>query len=199
MIDFNEKISLLSNKELLDVIKSKDDYQEEFWELALADAEKRGLKNRTDKIVEKLHVVKAGIKEQEYMVSQKEADLPELYSDKAIVLFTLFFSTIAGSLLFSRNLKALGIKGRDTVISFGVLYFIGTLILAIILPNDGLKGLGTLINLTGGFIIIVYFGNKYYPKKLNFNRKKIWKALLISISISLAITGLIIIAFSHGH
>ena len=55
MIDFKEKLTLLSNSELLEVIRSKDDYQKEFWDLAIIDAEKRGLKSECEKILENLN------------------------------------------------------------------------------------------------------------------------------------------------
>ncbi len=194
MIEFDEKIRLLSDKELLEVIKSKEDYQEEFWKLAVKDAEKRGLKSKSDKIIEEFTKKKAKIEDIKQEKQFKETSLTELYSDKAIIGFSIFFTSIAGAILFSQNLKTLKKSGGDQVIFFGIIYFILTLLLAYALPSGTLKELCALLNIAGGYIITIYFGSKFYPEKLKYKNKKIWNALLIALLIYLGIFGLIILA-----
>jgi len=193
MIDFHEKIRLLSDNELLEVIKSRDDYQQEFWDLAVIAAEKRGLKNKTDKIIEDLNKRKLKIKEADKKRQLKEYSLIELYSDKSIIIFSIFFSSIAGAILFSQNLKFLKIKGGDKVLIFGICYYVAILLLTFAMQSDTLKGLSYLLSIAGGFIITIYFGNKYYPPNMEYKNKKIWKALLITISIFVVFFGLLLL------
>jgi hypothetical protein len=191
IIDFHEKIRLLSDNELLDVIKSKNDYQEEFWKLAVIDAEKRGLKTKCDKIIESFNKQKVKVDNTEQKRQHIDSNSLELYSDKAIISFSIFFSSIAGAILFSQNLKTMKKEGRDSVITFGILYYIGILILVFISPSETYKSLAYFLNIAGGFIITIYFGSKYYPENLEYKNKKIWKALLIALSVFIGIFGLI--------
>jgi hypothetical protein len=191
MIDFKEKLRLLSDSELLEVIKSKDDYQEDFWNLAILDAEKRGLKSKCDKILDDINKKKVVLEKVKQKKQTYDSNRPELYSEKAIIAFSLFFSSIAGAILFSQNLKTLNKEGRDKVIAFGILYFVGLIVLAYIIPSKSLQGLSYILNIAGGYIITIYFGGKYYPENLDYKNKKIWKALAVAILISAILFGII--------
>jgi hypothetical protein len=191
MIDFNEKLRISSDTELLEVIKSKDDYQKEFIDLAIIEAEKRGLKSQCDKILDKLNYKKSELEKVKQKHEILDSNLPVLYSEKAIIAFSLFFSSIAGAILFSQNLKTLNKEGRDKVIAFGILYFVGLIVLAYIIPSKSLQGLSYILNIAGGYIITIYFGGKYYPENLDYKNKKIWKALAVAILISAILFGLV--------
>lgn len=187
MNNFQEKIDVLSTEELLNIISSKEDYQEGFWQMAIENAEKRGLQNEVNKIVSKIQNYENEKNFAIERMKEKRASLVELYSEGAIITFTILFTAFAGSILFAYNLKKLKVKGSDTVIAFGLLFTIGLTIIMTALPFQSLNSFGYLLNTVGGYIIYYYFGKKYYPDKLEFKKKKIWKALIITSSIFICI------------
>jgi hypothetical protein len=183
MNEFQERIDLLSNAELLKVIRSKDDYQEKFWLLAIENAKKRGLSNEIKDIIAEIQKIKIDKEQERLEKLKKEASLVELYSERAIISFSVLFTSIAGSILFANNLKKLNREGSDTVLIFGFSYTIGLIILIYALPFQTLNSMGYLLNILGGFIINIHYGSKYYPENLEYKNKKTWKALLVALLI----------------
>ena len=117
----------------------------------------------------------------------KEANLIELYSERTIIIFSLLFSSIAGAILFSGNLKRLKKEGGDNVIFFGILYTIGIIIITSLIPDSSLRYVSYLLNILGGFIITIHFGSKLYPENLEYKNRKPWKAFIIALLIVLGI------------
>ena len=152
-MDYNEQIELLSNEKLIDIIKSKDDYQKEFWDCAILHAGKRGLSTKITEIVAELEKKKLEQEKENKEKKLKETNLVELYSERTIIVFSVLFSSIAGAILFSNNLKRLKKKGGDNVIIFGLIYTIGIIIIGSLIPNTSLRSLSYLLNFLGGFII----------------------------------------------
>ncbi len=150
MNEFQEKIDLLSNSELLKVIRAKEDYQIEFWQMAIENAKKRGLENEIKDITLEIQKKKIENEIVQKQKIEKESSLIELYSDRAIITFSILFTTIAGSILFSYNLKKLGKEGSDTILAFGFIYTIGILIMMYALPFQSLNSIGFLLNILGG-------------------------------------------------
>ncbi len=187
MNEFQERIDLLSNDELLKVIRLKDDYQEQFWLLAVDNAKRRGLSNEIENIVAEIQKVEIEKEQERQEKIRKDTSLVELFSERAIISFSILFTSIAGSILFVYNLKKLNREGSDTVLMFGFLYTIGLIFLIYVLPFQTFNSIGYLLNIFGGFILNIHFGSKYYPEDLEYKRKKIWKALLIAALISVFI------------
>ena len=71
MNKFQERIDTLSNDELIEIIKAKDDYQEEFWQLSVENASKRGLSSEINVIVDEIEEEKR--KKEELEASLKVA------------------------------------------------------------------------------------------------------------------------------
>jgi len=192
MTDFQERIDLLSDTDLINVIRLKNDYQLEFWNLAVETAIKRGLQSKIDNVI--IEIEKEA-NEKEFESKQKltnRESLIELYSDRVIILFSVIFTSIAGSILFASNLKRLNRKGGDIVVLFGIIFTLGLLLLGYLLPFRTLNLFVTLLNLLGGFILTIYFGSKYYPENMEYKNRSILKALIVCIMVTM-ILGVIFI------
>lgn len=189
MTKFEERISALSDQELLSVIRAKDDYQEQFWQLSVAEARARNFGNQLDTILK-------SIEEAELMkVMENSSNHIELFSFTAIVVFSLIFTPIAGSILAANNLKRINVKGGNKLIWIGILttIIIGGIIRYV--PFSNLRFAGIVLGVFAGIVISVKTIN-YYPEALQYKKRKIWKALLVSIITLLALYILVVVLFS---
>ena len=107
----------------------------------------------------------------------------KIYSEKAIWGFSVFFTAIFGGVLLMQNLKDIGKKKEaNLILIFSIIFtIIGIYIVNI--PEKPKTGLTFLINGIGGMILTKYFFKKYFPNPDDYDKKKIWKALIISIII----------------
>lgn len=111
----------------------------------------------------------------------KDPNAPLLYSKGAISGFSLIFCTIFGAVLLSSNIN--DNKGKLIVIGFGVIYT------AVTITSMNLISHSTyyvfLFNMAGGLGLTSTFWNKYVGKETEYRAKPIWKALIISIIITI--------------
>jgi hypothetical protein len=120
-----------------------------------------------------------------------------IYSKTAILVFSIFFSSIAGGVLLMLNLRSAGYKKEGTqVLLFSIMYyFLSAAILNyfIKLPKIDVNNpdLNMLIKpmafsliegIIGGGILAEYFFRKYFPDD-DYERKSVWRALLVVILI----------------
>ncbi len=108
----------------------------------------------------------------------------KIYSKKAIWGFSVFFTPVFGGVLLRQNLiESKRIKEANSVL----LASIGFTVLTILIVNSIEKttsSLALVLNMGGGILLSEYFFKKYFPED-NYEYKKIWKALLISILITI--------------
>ncbi len=110
---------------------------------------------------------------------------PKIYSKKTIVGFSVFFTTIFGGVLLMQNLRDIGKKKEAIQILFlSIGYSIITIVIAN-LPEKPITSLTFLCNMIGGIILAEYFFKKYFPDDEKYEKKKIWKPLVISIIITI--------------
>ena len=111
---------------------------------------------------------------------------PPIYSKKAIWGFSFFFTPVFGGILLVQNLKDIG-KKKEANIVLLISILITVLIISIIAVFD-VKGssMTFLCNIAGGAIISEYFYKKYFPDEIDYEKKKIWKPLIIGIIICVA-------------
>ena len=108
----------------------------------------------------------------------------KIYSKKAIWGFSLFFAPIFGGFLLRQNLIDIKKKKEANIV---LLYSIGFTVLTILIVSskeNTTSSLTYLLNMIWGAILSEYFYIKYFPNE-NYKYKKIWKALLISIIITI--------------
>ncbi len=107
-----------------------------------------------------------------------------IYSKKAILGFSIVFAPIFGGVLLRQNLIDNNKKKEANIVLLASVAF--TVLTIVIVNNmDRPMSLVTnLLNIGGGVVLSEYFFKKYFPDD-NYEYKKIWKALLISIGITI--------------
>jgi magnesium-transporting ATPase (P-type) len=186
---FTKIMSLKSNKELEIILKEKNDYNQEAIQAVVWEMEVRNLIQKTDDLYkdtfkesDAIQPVEKAIDHNEHL--SREMLLPHLYSKRAIQGFTLFFSTIFGVLLLMQNLKEMNKPvARNQVLFFGIAYTTISAILLNYLPKMFFVTL--LFNMIGYAILSEFFWNKNLGNKLTYQKKEIWKPLIISFAVML--------------
>lgn len=113
-----------------------------------------------------------------------DSDL-KIYSKRAIIGFTLFFSTIFGAVLMMQNLKDIGRKKEaNLLLLLSILYTVITIVIVNI-PERPNTFLTYLCNFVGAMILIEFIYKKYFPVEEAFEKKEIWKPLIISLLITI--------------
>jgi len=118
--------------------------------------------------------------------TEEALNIPEksnkkIYSKKIIQIFCIVFSPLFGGVLLMLNLIEIGNKkAAKKVLIFSVLY---SAIIILILTTKGFKISTVMYNLIGAVILSEYFFRTYFPTPDNFEKKEIWKPLIISILI----------------
>jgi hypothetical protein len=112
-------------------------------------------------------------------------EIVKIYSKKAVWGFSIFFTTIFGGVLLMQNLLSLNKKKQAyQVLAFSILYTA----LGIFLANSSETpntSINFAVNAVGGIILTEFFFKRYVPDESNLPKKKIWKALIISLLIML--------------
>jgi hypothetical protein len=125
-----------------------------------------------------------------------------IYSKLAILVFSIFFSPLIGGILLMLNLRSVGYKKEGTrVLLFAIAYqLISSVAISYVAqmmrikPNDPailqnpqiIVGM-LILNIVGGGILAEYFFKKYFPHD-DYQHRSIWKALLITIIISIPLS-----------
>jgi hypothetical protein len=112
-------------------------------------------------------------------------EIVKIYSKKAVWGFSIFFTTIFGGVLLMQNLLSLNKKKQAyQVLAFSIVYTA----LGIFLANSSETpntSINFAVNAVGGIILTEFFFKRYVPDESNLPKKKIWKALIISLLIML--------------
>lgn len=111
-----------------------------------------------------------------------ESDL-KIYSQKAIILFSLLFSAIFGAVLLMQNLRDIGQKRAANRVLFLSILYSAITIFIVSIPDRPNVFLTYLCNFIGAMILIEFIYKRYFPDEEAFEKKKIWKPLIISILI----------------
>lgn len=110
---------------------------------------------------------------------------PPIYSKGAIYGFSIFFSSIFGGVLLMQNLRDVGNhKEGNKILLLSGLYTILCIVILGTFPSKS-STFPLIFNIVGGLILSEYFYRQYFPDSNDYPKKTIWKALLISILISL--------------
>ncbi len=113
-------------------------------------------------------------------MDSNQTNTVKIYSKKAVFCFSLFFAPIFGGVLLRQNLIDNNKKKEANIVLLISLLFTGLTILIVNLIEK--PSFTYFINLGWGLILSEEFFKKYFPNK-NYEYKKIWKALSISIII----------------
>jgi hypothetical protein len=180
--NWTEIVSNNTNLELANIIRDSTHEPEEKVTATLVELKKRGIEATVySEIIE-------SIKSKEPKLDE---NLPTLYSDRVIYIFSILFSVIFGGILFARNLKEVDKKiGIYPVIIFSVLYT-ALSIYILNLINAGSPGTFVL-GAIGALVINNVFWNKYIGKDIKYHKKSYKKPLIIALAIFTPILAFII-------
>ncbi len=114
--------------------------------------------------------------------NQNEEKLPQLYSKRLILAFSIFFSPIFAAALLVYNLRSLGQKAAATwVLLFALGYITAT---ALVMQAYNISpSLAIIANVIGAAILNEFFWNKYIGSETEFEKKSWIKPTAISIGI----------------
>jgi hypothetical protein len=185
---YSQAMAKKSDTALTLILEEKQKYNEEAIQAVVWELEERGIIEKDSIVLDfvPLEIENLAQPSKDADVEQGSANeqisRPLLYSKRAILGFTIFFSTLFGVLLLMRNLKKLEqSKARFEVLVFGILYTFLTMVLANYLPTT--LFLTFLFNGIGYAVLVEYFWNKNIGKNLEYEKEEIKKPLIISLII----------------
>ncbi|HEY4194470.1 MAG TPA: hypothetical protein VGM63_02985 [Mucilaginibacter sp.] len=128
-----------------------------------------------------------------------------IYSKVAILVFSIFFSPLIGGILLMLNLRSVGYKREGTRI---LLFALGYQLISSVVVNYVAQMMRfkpgdpamlkspqvivsvAILNIIGGGVLAEYFFKKYFPHD-DYQHKSIWRALLITLIISIPLSMLL--------
>jgi len=116
-----------------------------------------------------------------------EEEVVSLYSRSAVFGFSIFFSTIFGSILLMINLRRLGEKRKGfEILLLGIAYAI---ISSVLVDMAGANlVLSLVLNVLGGYLMSTYFWAKYIGLEFSHEKQSILIPLILGIAMSLIAT-----------
>lgn len=130
---------------------------------------------------------------EENTVAGGEQDLPQLYSKRLILSFSILFSTIFAAALLIANLRKLG---KQAAAAWVLIFAIGYLVLsAVVMAVFELAPTLTVIaNVIGAAILNEFFWNRYIGSETEFEKKSWIRPAAISVFIVLVIFSLMMVS-----
>ncbi len=122
---------------------------------------------------------------------------PRIYSKQAIIGFSVFFSTLFGGVLLFLNLREAK-KSRESyiVLAVSVLVTIVTIVIGNLQENPR-STYAYFCGFVGGCLLAFYFFPKYFPDETQYDKKPIWKPLIIGIVLTAIFVAVLICITIH--
>lgn len=196
---FDDEVKFKTNKELKEIIINSHTYAGPLIAASRREMERRGIvfsemetalieekkkKEKWERLKETDHGKQWGAFEANWdrnIVTDLEA--PALYSRKAIMWFSFFFSLIFGGVLLALNLKSLNRKGQIPMV---LIYSIGFTLIEVLLFRQVITRPGVLpmlANMLGSILLFNYFWKKDIGVNFQYRIKDISKPAIISLII----------------
>ncbi len=181
-----------SEKELLEVVQNPEAYNDEA-RLAAYDLLKEKNKTLTIEQITELESLKIKFNDSQIIAKKEEEQVEEKlqnwYSPTAILGFSIFLEPLFGAILLSQNLKKADKKKQATiVIIIGIVFLLGRMALVYTQRMTQVNSL--IISIGAGLVFIEFFWKKHLGYKVKYNRKPIWKPLLIFLGVIILVFGL---------
>lgn len=122
---------------------------------------------------------------------EEDLNLPKLYSKKAILLFSGWFTLIAGAFLLQANLKTLNKRSDIKFVWLGALASIGLLFL---IPDDILNGFSIGISFFVNCGLAFLYWKKFIGDEVKYTNRSMKKPLIWAFSI-LSVIVLLVVLF----
>ena len=119
------------------------------------------------------------IEEKKITTEVKEDNAIKIYSKNTIWVFSVIFAPIFGGVLLRQNLIDCEMRKEANIV---LLTSIAMTVFTFLIVNNTNNVPIYILNMAWGAILTEYFFKKYFTND-NYEYKKIWKALIISIII----------------
>lgn len=181
--EFNERMSKSSDKELFEILNNKESYQEEAFNSAINELNKRGFSEETAPALKEYKENKRN----EKLELERTQKLPELYSQKSIILFSAFFTAICGAIMMAYNFRKLeNTEKSKSVLIFGFVYALLLMFFISLTDVNMIRLILQIGALIGGLVLFLRY-EKFYPTDLEHRNKPIWKILIYALIISISL------------
>ena len=182
---FIDKISKMDRFELLELYNKTTIYRVDALQTIEAELQKRELDFEAHD-----YAYLKSLENEENPVETNfvsEEEVVSLYSRSAVFGFSIFFSTIFGSILLMINLRRLGEKRKGfEILLLGIAYAVLSSVL-VDLAGANLV-LSLVLNVLGGYLMSTYFWAKYIGLEFSHEKQSILIPLILGIAMSLIAT-----------
>ena len=196
---YERMVAKMTDEELLLHARHYQTYQEELLMAVLNEASGRGLTIENKAAIESLirqyedearhqaevAELEKGREDDQQVEETEDPDssksLPVLYSQTAVLAFSLFFSPLAGSILLSINIRKLQRKGAGQVLVFGLVLAIAQGIINMQVAPDSI--ISILAHVAGALLLSELMWNQFIGRRIPYTRRNILIPLLIAIAI----------------
>ncbi|MBC8047077.1 MAG: hypothetical protein H7Y00_09805 [Fimbriimonadaceae bacterium] len=193
--EYSRTVAKKSNEELLDVMRDFEKYVNGFLQAAIWEIQNRKLSHPSlDRIQSNLEkeIIPAEVETKTERIETDRQNNSEaltvttpLYSQMAILGFSLFFSPLTGGILLAINVFKVNKKGVLPVIIFSVLYTLLQGYAAIKIPTGNF--ISILLPVAGAIILSDVLWKKYIGKGVKFEKRSIVVPLVIALIIFIPI------------
>ncbi len=196
---YERMVAKMTDEELLLHARHYQTYQEELLMAVLNEASGRGLTIENKAAIESLirqyedearhqaevAELEKGSEDDQQVEETEDPDssksLPVLYSQTAVLAFSLFFSPLAGSILLSINIRKLQRKGAGQVLVFGLVLAIAQGIINMQVAPDSI--ISILAHVAGALLLSELMWNQFIGRRIPYTRRNILIPLLIALAI----------------
>ena len=196
---YERMVAKMTDEELLLHARHYQTYQEELLMAVLNEASGRGLTIENKAAIESLirqyedearhqaevDELEKGREDDQQVEETEDPDssksLPVLYSQTAVLAFSLFFSPLAGSILLSINIRKLQRKGAGQVLVFGLVLAIAQGIINMQVAPDSI--ISILAHVAGALLLSELMWNQFIGRRIPYTRRNILIPLLIALAI----------------
>ena len=185
--EYSASLHRLPEEKLREYIDRPDDYQDDavlaaIWELENRRplrSDEQSLAGRISDRPEVQIVAKSDIFIP--LRNSNEIELPSLYSIRAIQVFSVLFSVLAGGILMAINFNKTTQKAEAVkVLGFSFAY---TLVSVVIFTLFGTQSplISIVLNLLGAYLIYELFWKRVLGLTYQFKKREIWSAMIIAL------------------
>ncbi len=185
--EYSAGIRRLPEEKLREYIERPEDFHEEailaaIWELS--NRRKLRIEERRLETAISVKLYPQQVENTEVIspdLSMNGTLLPSLYSMRAIQIFSVLFSVIAGGILMAINFNRINRRTEALkVLGFALIYTLFSFTIFSLLGTQS-PFLTVILNLIGALLIDQLFWRRILGNEFRFNKQQIWSALIIAL------------------
>lgn len=196
--EYSKVVSGKTDAELLLLMTEHEKYVDELLEAAILEMQKRGLQHpligQIESNIRHTEEIQEEIPIPEEIISEEKIQpvLPPLYSQNAILGFTLLLSPLFGGIMLAMNVWRVYKKGVLPVIIFSVVFTLVIGYTSVKVQKQTVLDL--LLPLAGALILSNVLRNKYIGRQVQYEKRSILIPAVIALLIIIPVT---YIAYTH--